>query len=38
MAWELPILDTSTMPGERVRNVFQLRGEPAIRAPAPITE
>ena len=38
VSWELPILNSSTMQGERGRNVFQLRREPAIRTRAPVTK
>jgi len=35
---ELPIRDSRTMQGERGRNVFQLRREPAIRTRAPVAK
>ena len=35
---ELPILNSSTMQGERGRNVFQLRGEPTICPPSSVIE
>ena len=34
--WELPVLNSSAMQGERVRNECELRGEPSIRPAAPI--
>ena len=36
--WELLILNSSTMQGERGRNVFQLRGEPTVCSPSSVIE
>src|SRR6516164_9274456 len=35
---ELPILNSSTMQGERGRNVFQLRSEPTVCSPSSVIE
>lgn len=36
--WELPILNSSTMQGERRRNLVQLRGEPTVCSPSSVIE